>query len=63
MSRHESIRSVDLPMLPELTENEVGPLTAGDWGCQVTPLMRDLSQNSPLWWNAALNESLNAYNL
>ena len=63
MSQNESIRSVDLPMLPELTENEVGPLTAGDWVCQVTPLMRDLSQNSPLWWDAALNESLNAYNL
>ena len=63
MSQNESIRSVDLPMLPELTENEVGPLTAGDWVCQVTPLMRDLSQNSPLWWDAALNKSLNAYNL
>ena len=63
MSQNESFRSVELPMLPELTENEVGPLTAGDWVCPVTPLMRDLSQNSPLWWDAALNESLDAHNL
>ena len=31
ISHQESVRTVDLPALPELKESEIGPLVAGDW--------------------------------
>lgn len=37
MAQEESIRAVDLPSLPELSESEVGPLVAGDWITTIGP--------------------------
>ena len=41
LAQQESVRSVQLPMLPELSESEVGPLLAGDWLTMVNPFMSD----------------------
>ena len=43
MAQQESVRAVDLPALPELSESEVGPLVAGDWMTTIGPFLRDMS--------------------
>ena len=57
----ETVRSVELPPLPELSESEVGPLIAGDWITSVTPLMKDLSSSSATWWDEVLRLSGDLY--
>ena len=54
MAQQESVRSVDLPGLPELSESEVGPLLAGDWITTIGPFLRDMSSSSSLWWDEVL---------
>ena len=54
MAQQESIRAVDLPALPELSESEVGPLVAGDWITTIAPFLRDMSSSSSLWWDEVL---------
>lgn len=54
MAQQESIRAVDLPALPELSESEVGPLVAGDWMTTIGPFLRDMSSSSSLWWDEVL---------
>ena len=49
MAQQESVRAVDLPMLPELSESEVGPLVAGDWITTIGPFLRDMSSSSSFW--------------
>ena len=34
MAQQESVRAVDLPSLPELSESEIGPLIAGDFSAR-----------------------------
>ena len=54
LNREETVRSVELPVLQELGESEVGPLIAGDWITSVTPFMKDLSSSSAAWWDEVL---------
>ena len=54
MAQQESVRAVDLPMLPELSESEVGPLVAGDWITTIGPFLRDMSSSSSVWWDEVL---------
>ena len=54
MAQQESVRAADLPMLPELSELEVGPLVAGDWITSIGPFLRDMSSSSSLWWDEVL---------
>ena len=54
LGREETVRSLELPPLPELSESEVGPLIAGDWITSVTPFMKDLSSSSAAWWDEVL---------
>ena len=61
LAQQESVRSVELPMLPELSESEVGPLVAGDWLTMVNPFMSDLSSSSSLWWQEVLRVSGDCY--
>ena len=55
MAQQESVRAVDLPALPELSESEIGPLIAGDWLTTVGPFLRDMSSSSSMWWDEVLN--------
>ena len=55
MAQQGSVRAVELPSLPELSESEVGPLIAGDWLTTVGPFLRDMSSSSSLWWDEVLN--------
>ena len=57
---NESIRTVDLPALPELKEGELGSLVVGDWLQMVTPTMRDLSSVSAQWWEQVTNRAMTA---
>ena len=54
MAQQESVRAVDLPALPELSESEVGPLVAGDWITTIGPFLRDMSSSSSFWWDEVL---------
>ena len=54
MAQQESVRAVELPALPELSESEVGPLLAGDWITSIGPFLRDMSSSSSLWWDEML---------
>ena len=54
MAQQESVRAVDLPALPELSESEVGPLLAGDWITTIGPFLRDMSSSSSFWWDEVL---------
>ena len=54
MAQQESVRAVELPPLPELSESEVGPLLAGDWMTTIGPFLRDMSSSSSLWWDEVL---------
>lgn len=54
MAQQESVRAVDLPTLPELSESEVGPLLAGDWLTTIGPFLRDMSTSSTWWWDEVL---------
>ena len=46
MAQQESIRAVDLPALPELSESEVGPLVAVDWMTTIGPFLRDMGRGA-----------------
>lgn len=55
MAQQGSVRAVELPSLPELSESEIGPLIAADWLTTVGPFLRDMSSSSSLWWDEVLN--------
>ena len=57
----ESVRTVDLPELPNLNEGEIGPLAAGDWLALIAPVMKDLSSSSASWWDAIVKEAVETY--
>ena len=57
----ESIRSVELPPLPEMREGELGSLVLGDWIQLISPTMRDLSATSWKWWEEVLQLAMAAY--
>ncbi|CAK9080208.1 unnamed protein product, partial [Durusdinium trenchii] len=57
----ETIRSVELPPLPELREGELGSLVLGDWIQLISPTMRDLSATSWKWWEEVLQLAMTAY--
>ena len=61
LHQQETVRTVDLPSLQELSESEIGPLIAGDWLCNIGPYMRDLSASSAGWWDLALRTAGEAY--
>ena len=61
LNQQESIRTVDLPVLTDLGESEIGPLVAGDWLTSITPLMKDLSPSSASWWETVLAVAGGAY--
>ena len=54
MAQQESVRAVELPSLPELSESEIGPLIAGDWLTTIGPFLRDISSSSSMWWDEVL---------
>ena len=60
-SRDEGVRSIELPPLPGLHEGELGPLAAGDWLALITPMMKDLSSSSALWWDGVMEEATRVY--
>ena len=53
---HGSGGRVELPALPE----RLNPMELGDWLCLISPIMRDISVNSSLWWKLTM-ESAQAY--
>lgn len=63
MTQQESIRTVKLPQLIDLQDTEIGPLTAGDWLTQITPLMKDLSPSSSTWWEMVVRIAADNYQL
>ena len=60
-SVQETIRTVELPKLPEIRDGELGSLVVGDWIALVSPTMKDLSGQSCKWWEAVLRASSEAY--
>ena len=58
----ESIRTVDLPPLPAIKEGELGGVVVGDWLALISPVMKDLSVSSGLWWDAVVTEAQSTYN-
>ena len=57
----ETIRSVELPVLPELRDGELGSLVLGDWIQLISPTMRDLSATSWRWWEEVVQLAMAAY--
>ena len=54
LHQQETVRTMDLPSLQELSESEIGPLIAGDWLRNIGPYTRDLSALSAGWWDLVL---------
>lgn len=48
---------IELPLLPE----DASPLSLGDWLTVITPLMRDVSQVSAIWWELTRGHALALY--
>ena len=57
----ESVRTVELPALPELNDGDLGPLAEGDWLALIAPVMKDLSGSSAAWWEAIMKEAAETY--
>eukprot|EP00435_Cladocopium_sp_Y103_P040850 s2478_g11.t1 len=60
-SSQETIRTVEIPKLPEIRDGEMGSLVVGDWIALVSPTMKDLSGQSCKWWEAVLRAASEAY--
>ena len=58
---NETIRSVELPVLPGIKEGELGGAVIGDWLAWMTPIMKDLSVSSSAWWEAVTKEAGQTY--
>ena len=54
MAQQESVRAIELPSLPELSESEIGPLIVGDWLTTIGPFLRDINFSSSMWWDEVL---------
>eukprot|EP00438_Fugacium_kawagutii_P021192 Skav201589 [mRNA] locus=scaffold152:536907:541522:+ [translate_table: standard] len=53
-----SNNKIELPELPA----DATPLSLGDWLTVITPLMRDVSQVSAIWWERTKSRAMELYN-
>eukprot|EP00438_Fugacium_kawagutii_P010773 Skav218289 [mRNA] locus=scaffold2035:794479:803242:+ [translate_table: standard] len=54
-----SNNKIELPELPA----DATPLSLGDWLTVITPLMRDVSQVSAIWWERTKSRAMELYNV
>ena len=54
---HGSGGRVELPALPD----RLNPMELGDWLCFISPIMRDISVNSSLWWKLTMESAQTYY--